>query len=203
MDEYKIVEAALDGLNNYLEVLEIESEELEISILPYFNEEGATVRLDYQVRSDHDKLTLDHSFKSSQGCTGEDHPKELDQSEWVEKFIEEFPDADYHYISEQMIDSFIEDPVESTEIFIEMIREEPENLSILIDPFYDEKTDNWELNYYIRADIGSGDIKAELDMWNTFDGTEEEFKSVYPLWIKKFKDEFPNVDIYYPSPDEL
>ncbi len=198
MGGYTLIDAAIDGVKNYTKALEIRPEEVDISLNPYFNDEGETIRMSYELNLHGKDLDLSHR----ETYDGLEEVEDQMYPSWVERFVEELPEANIHFRSVSKTESEIEDAIQNIRTFTDMAR--TAQISVIADPAYDPETDSWSIEYYTEAD-GRNGTNMHLDMSHSFEEESyERFKNeIYPLWISNFKDEFPDAEIFYPAPEDL
>ncbi len=200
MDDYRLVNAAVDNVKNYLRAIDADPAEVEVSLQPYFDEEGDTVRIDYRASISQGEIELDHRIeRSHEFHNSQDY--ELDYILWVEEFLQEFRGARINYMSAPLTGEMIDTSVENVKNFLQVIREEPENISILVEPDYDDELESWIIEYYVRPT--ELDVTSSMSMQEPLGETEEEFKAVYTLWIARFKEEFPESEMFYPEIEDI
>ncbi len=205
VNDYSLIDAALDGVRNYMKALDAEPNQLKIYLSPTLNEDGDPVEMGYtaEMTGDKSEIELNHSFSTEQNFTGLDAFEELDYLEWIERFTTEFPEVDLHYFSSPKESSMIENSVGKIEDFLNVFRESQQNISILMDPKYVEEDQRWSIEYSIRANIGEEKTTSSMDISIPFEGENEDFGAIYPLVVNRIKEDYPEAELFYPDPEEI
>jgi len=204
MENYTLIDAAVESIENYMTSLDVGESEINILLRPSFNTEGETTQVEYTVELEDTEAEFEHTFQMDQDFHELDAEKIAPQhhySRWVERFIKEFPRSDLDYRPVGLTRPEIDEAAGVVRNFLDMTYLDEDEVGMVFD--VSENLGRWSIEYSIRSFPGA-DQKAGLDWTMEFEDTSyDEFRNeIYPLWIRKFEEEF-NSELSYPEPEEL